>query len=101
MFGAHEKSCGGYVSGKVKLAITLRILAGGDSLDLGLLFDIHPSYCNQIMLYVLKEWVNSTKIGGIDMYAYLSDHEKMNQVSKGFSKRSNGCLLYTSPRPRD
>ena len=40
MYDAHCISTGGYVSGEVKLAITLRLLAGGDALDLGILFDI-------------------------------------------------------------
>ena len=92
MYLAHEKSSGGYVSGKVKLAITLRILAGGDPLDLGVLFDIHPTYCNQIMIYVLKEWVNCTKLGGINIYDYLSDNDQMSKVSEGFSKRSDGVF---------
>ena len=42
MFMAHEKISGGYISGETKLGLTLRLLAGGDALDLGVMFDIHP-----------------------------------------------------------
>eukprot|EP00986_Skeletonema_menzelii_P016744 scaffold15713_cov91-Skeletonema_menzelii.AAC.1 len=35
----HDKSTGGFISGEVKLALRLRILAGGSYLDLALLFD--------------------------------------------------------------
>ena len=90
---AHEQSCGGYISGETKLAITLRILAGGDPCDLAVLFDITALYCNQIMLFVLKNWINATNIGCIDMHSYLKDLSKLSIVSEGFSQRSNGVLL--------
>ena len=41
MYDANEKTSGGYISGEVKLGITLRLLAGGDAFDLGIIFDIH------------------------------------------------------------
>ena len=37
---AHCHTTGGYISGEVKLAITLRLLAGGDALDLAVIFDV-------------------------------------------------------------
>ena len=37
MMKAHEDSIGGFVSGEIKLAVTLRLLAGGSYLDLSLL----------------------------------------------------------------
>ena len=53
MFDAHLLTSGGYISGEVKLAVTLRLLAGGSCYDLGVIFDITPNYCNKIMFYVL------------------------------------------------
>ena len=89
---AHEKTCGGYISGETKLGLTLRLLAGGDALDLGVMFDIHPRYCVQIMIYVLSKWILKPKIGTINMYDYLDDQEAMQKVSDGFSRRSNGVF---------
>ena len=40
---AQIKTSGGYISGEVKLAISIRILAGGDPYDIGVLYDISPS----------------------------------------------------------
>ena len=40
IYKAHEKTSGGFVSGEVKLAITIRMLAGGSALDLAVLFDV-------------------------------------------------------------
>ena len=36
MYVAHERSCGGYISGEIKIAITLCILAGGDPCELAI-----------------------------------------------------------------
>ena len=40
MHRVHAETSGGYICGEVKLAITIRLLASEDSLDLGALFDI-------------------------------------------------------------
>ena len=39
----------GYIYGKIKLAISLRILAGGDPLDIALIFDKSSNYCKTIL----------------------------------------------------
>ena len=92
MFDSHVNTCGGQFSGETKFGITLRILAGGDVLDLGVLFDISSSHCTTIMLDVLKHWVNETDIGKINIYDYLADDVAMKKCSIGFSNRSNGIL---------
>ena len=84
MYNAHVKTCGGYISGEVKVAVTLRILAGGDALDLGVIFDIVPKKRNMIVFSVLNNWVNKPNIGGIDMHAYLNNTDAMENVSIGF-----------------
>ena len=40
---ADMAKCGRFISGEIKLAINIRLLAGGDSLDIGVIFDIYPS----------------------------------------------------------
>ena len=80
MYIAHEKTSGGYISGEIRLAITLRLLAGGDSYDLGVIFDISSRTCERILYEVLENWIINTKIGEINI---------------------EDCLLYTSPSPRD
>ena len=92
MYMAHEKTSGGYISGETKLGITLRILAGGDVSDLGVIFDISPKHCNEIMLRVILLWGNKSKIGSINIYDYLADDRAMETTSEGFSKRSDGIL---------
>ena len=87
-----SKTNGGYISGEVKLAVTLRFLAGGDALDLGVIFDIYPDNCNKIMYDVLLKWIIPSDIGMMNMIKYVGDDEAMDKVSNGFSKRSNGVL---------
>ena len=92
MFKAHEFTSGGYISGETKVAITLRLLAGGDSYDIGVIFDISYKHCEKIFYHVLLSWIINTGIGKIDMENYLDDLAEMKSVSHGFSKRSNGIL---------
>ena len=89
---ANVRTTGGFISGETKLGITLRLLAGGDALDLGLIFDISSNWCLVILYEVLQEWLVDTKIGGIDIKSYLNNEDAMAAVSEGFSKRSNGVL---------
>ena len=89
---AHKVTSGGYISGEVKLAIALRMLAGGSSLDLAVIFDVSVSHCRKIFIDVLKDWIIKPNIGLIDIESYLKDENAMRSVSEGFSKRSNGIL---------
>ena len=92
MFMANGKTTSRYISGEVKLAITLRLLAGGSCYDLGVIFDISCDYCNAIMFHVLQKWIMDTDIGEINMEKYLDDNLEMSRVSLGFSERSYGVL---------
>ena len=85
MFLTNEKTTGGYISGEIKLAITLRLLAGGSNYDLSVLFDIYQSHCNAIMIDVLKNWIIATDIGDINIEKYLHNTAAMSQISEGFS----------------
>jgi hypothetical protein len=93
---AHEHTTGGFVSGEVKLALTLRLLAGGSYMDLALLFDVGFSTAYEILHTVIKEWIlddRLVKINGVD---YCHDEEHMAKVAGEFAKRSNcvinGCI---------
>ena len=49
MYDANVATTGGYIAGEVKLAITLRLLAGGDALDIAVIFDVYAGHI--IMFY--------------------------------------------------
>ena len=44
MFKAHQKTSGGFIPEEFKLAIALRLLAGGSALDLSVIFDVSESH---------------------------------------------------------
>lgn len=88
----HKFTSGGYVSGEVKPIITLRVLAGGDDMDLGSIFDIYFDWCNIIMYDILEHWIIDTSICEIDMESCLSNNDEMTRISTGSAQRSNGVL---------
>ena len=92
MYDVNIITTGGYIAGEVKLGITLHLLAGGDALDLGVIFDIYSITCQQILHDVLLHWIIETDIGNINMTKYLNDDDAMARVSAGFSQRSKGVL---------
>ena len=89
---AQVATSGDFVSGKVKLAITIRLIAGGDSYDLGAIFDLAHGSCLRIMYEVINKWIIGANIGNVDMDAYLADENAKASVSEGFSRSSNGVL---------
>ena len=92
MHTANCETTGGFISGETKLAITIRMLAGGDCMDLSVMFDIYSGHCKIIMYEVLEQWINNSGIGGIDIQSYLNDEVTLAKVSEGFSVRSDGVL---------
>ena len=89
MYIANVETTGGYISGKVKLAASLRLLACGDSYDFAVIFNINSNYVNEILHYVMKYWVIQTGIVDRNIIKYLRDKEHMARVNKGFSIRSS------------
>ena len=96
MYRAHQKSTGGFISGEVKLAMTLRVLAGGSYMDLSLLYETSFSYSYKIFHCVTSKWINNDEFININGEQYLKDRERMSKVANDFSIGSNqlikGCI---------
>lgn len=82
---AHEYSTGGFISGEIKVAITLRLLSGASYQDLGLLFVTSYSNIYRIFHYVIENWINNDGVMKIDCYNELSDVEAMKKAAKTFA----------------
>ena len=67
----HHRTSGGFICGEVKLAITLRILAGGSYLDVSEIFDIDADSCYPILHKVTKDCVVLNDEFKIDIEEYL------------------------------
>jgi hypothetical protein len=88
----HRKSTGGFIPGELKLALTLRMLAGGSYMDLALLFETSFSTSYEIFHYVINEWINNEELVKINGFDYLNDDVRMKSVAYEFSKKSNGIF---------
>ena len=63
---AARKSIGDFISGEVKLAMALRILAGGTYMDLGLIFELGETYAYAIFHDVIGKWMSrDNELGNI------------------------------------
>ena len=82
-----------FISGEFKVAITLRILAGGSYLDLCPLFDVHPSYVFVLFEDVLA-WVRKTF--DFPLTKYLTDRNwpALYKLSEGFTDKTNGIFKF-------
>ena len=93
---AHEHSTGGFISGQVKLAITLRILGGGSYLDLTLLFESSFNHTHKIVRYVVQNWLLRKSFHPINGVDYCRDKQQLQAVALQFSQASrgviNGCI---------
>ena len=93
---AHEESTDGFISGEIKIALTLRLLAGGFYLGLTLLFEMRFTYSYVVFHDVIGDWILDDRFIKIDREEYCSDVDCMSAVSLDFSRRSkgviNGCI---------
>ena len=93
---AHEESTGGFVSGEIKIALTLRLLDGGSYLDLALLFEMGCTYSYVVFHDVIGDWILGDRFLKIDGEEYCLDVDWMSSVALGFSRGSkgviNGCI---------
>ena len=63
IYYTHIQTSRDYISGKVKLATILMLLARGDALDLGDLFDFSTMWCKYIFYHVLSQWIINVNLG--------------------------------------
>jgi len=92
MMSAHEGSTGGFISGEVKLALTLRLLAGGSYLDLSLLYEVGASHAYAIFHDVIKNWILDDRLVKINGLDYVQDEERLQNVALEFALRSDGLF---------
>lgn len=69
---AARKSIGDFISGEVKVAMALRILAGGTYMDLGLIFELGETYrsnSSSICIVSLSSllWIGSVDISQVNL----------------------------------
>ena len=84
---------GDYISGEMKVALTLRTLAGGAYLDMYLWMNISADYCIEIARYVMKEWICRDDVIEINFYKnVLSNKQNMVRMRQDFAEKSYGLF---------
>jgi hypothetical protein len=86
----HRAGCydrGGAISGEVKVALFLRVLAGSSYLDVADTFDIYET---NVMgyFYEVVDWVNET----FEFEYDVQNFSLLREIAWGFSKFSNNVL---------
>ena len=87
---------GGDISGEIKLAIFIRVLAGGCFWDIATCWGIHPRTIHRVFELVL-EWFSTIPFGTMDLCEYLRFDDSYGKtvresIKKGFSLSSGGVL---------
>ena len=93
---AHANSTGGFISGEIKLAITLRVLGGGSYLEAALLFEASFNHTHKIVTDTVQKWFAHELFYPINGIEYCRDDDRMQEVALQFARASNcvinGCI---------
>ncbi len=92
MIHLHRMTTGSFVSGEIKIAVTLWLLAGGSYLDLSLLFGISIGHIYKIFHMVIDKWFLDDQLVTIDGVGYCMDERKMECFARGFCETSDGVF---------
>ena len=90
---ASETSCGSWIPGEAKLAMTLRYLAGASYLDLYLWFNVSPEHILIIIRDCIKQWLCNDDVFAIDFYGeVLQRSSEIERISRDYSEKSGGIM---------
>ena len=82
MHEAYESSTGIFISSEIKLAMSLRVLAGASYLDLSLLCDCGYSSAHRTFHREIKNWKYLDQVVKIDCHKNLTEADEMKKNSK-------------------
>ena len=84
---------GEYIPGEVKVAMTLRILAGASYLDMFLWFNVNADHVRAISRRVMREWICNDAVIPINFHeGVLQDPRAIARISREFGAKSNGVM---------
>lgn len=94
IYHLHKHYLGEFICGEIKLAVTLRLLAGGLYLDLAALYVCGFTYVYEIFHDVIGTWICNNEIFNIDFYKNLTDDDAMKKASTAFASGSSNGIMY-------
>jgi hypothetical protein len=78
MYRANIKTTGGYISGEVKVAVGLRILAGASYLDVACIFGIHYCHVQTIFRECVKDWFSCNEVSPLILDDALQNEDDLS-----------------------
>jgi len=90
---ANKKHCCGYISGEVKLGLTLRLLAGASYFDLEGIYKLQFQVLYNTFHYVLTNWICNDDVIVINFYNQGTDLESMKSTSNSFANGSSNGII--------
>ena len=97
MYNNSATHTGAYISGEIKVAITLRMLAGASYLDMYLWMNINVDYIHILVQKVMREWFCHDAVMCIDFYkTVLQNKKNLDNIKEDFATKSgdvlDGCI---------
>lgn len=88
---AATATVGGFISGEIKLALTIRMLAGASYLDLMMVYGITSTSIYR-SFHECIGWINETFTFPLSAWLRTCDTAALRDVSNGFAERSDGAF---------
>ena len=95
---ARVANCGEDICGEVKVALTLRLMAGGSYLDIALLFGVSYSQCYAIFHEIIDSWICNHDIISYLGETYITNQIEMERIANEFKNKGRhqgiiaGCI---------
>ena len=94
MFRAHEQSTGGFISGEVKLALSLRLLSGGSYDDLAIIYGVGESHTFKIFHDAMENWICHDNFHNVNMIKdMLKKDDVMKEIAADFAAGTTKGVL--------
>ena len=93
MYIASRHTSGEWIQGEVKVALTIRYLAGASYLDLFMAYHVSADYVLNIVADVKRDWFCHSKVFPLNFYNdVLGDPHRLKDIASHFGERSGGVL---------
>ena len=94
MYQARKKQNGLDISGEWKLAITIRLLAGGSYLDMFLWSNVSMSHVTHIFHYTTQHWLCRDYVSNMNYFdRVLLNKDECDRIRRQFGPTSDGVMI--------
>ena len=84
-----------WIAGEVKVAMTLRMMAGVSYLHLFLWMNVEPDHSRSIFRHVTRYWICNDDVISINFFDVIKNDKELLKISSTFGKRSQNIFSGT------